>query len=80
MTGRDKLGAWDSHTHSTEYQTDKSQGPGVWHRALNTAITCEGKECGKEWIQVYTHTTESLCCPPETHRTLQINYIPIIFL
>ena len=27
MAGRDKLGAWDLHTHTTTYKIDNQQGP-----------------------------------------------------
>ena len=30
----DKPGAWDEHTHTTIYQIDNQQGPGVQHRKL----------------------------------------------
>ena len=53
--GRDKLGVWDEHTHttlSTIQKTDKQQGPAVEPRdALQyPTITYTGKESDKEWI------------------------------
>ena len=36
--GRDKLGAWDEHTHTTVYQTDNQQVPAVEHGELYSIL------------------------------------------
>ena len=34
LAGRDKLGDWDWHIHTTIYKIDNQQGPTVEHREL----------------------------------------------
>ena len=48
--GRDRLGVWDRHIHTTIYKTASQQGPTVQHRAdaRYLVITDNGKEPKKE--------------------------------
>ena len=39
--GRDKLGVWDYHRHTTIYKIDNQQGPTVEHRELYSMF-CDG--------------------------------------
>ena len=53
--GRDKLGGWDSHTHTTIYKIDNQQGYCTVQRTFTqkSVITYMGKESKKELIYVY---------------------------
>ena len=35
-----------------------------------SVMTYMGKNLKKEWIYIYIHITDSLCCTPETNTTL----------
>ena len=36
--GRDKLGVWDYHIHTTIYKIDNQQGPTVQHKELYSVL------------------------------------------
>ena len=52
MAGRDKLGVWDKHRHTTIYKIGKQQRPTVQHSTQDLVITYNGKESEKEHIFV----------------------------
>ena len=47
--GRNKLGSWDQHIHTTIYKIDKRHGPTISHRELTqySVITSMGNESEK---------------------------------
>ena len=72
----DELGGWDWHMHTTICKADNQQGSIVHHRKLYS-ILCNSL-CGKIiWKRrnIWICITKSLCCTPETHTILWINYI-----
>ena len=55
--GRDKLGVWDEHNHTTIHKIDNQKGLlcGTENNIL-FLITYKGKESEKEDIYMYIHT------------------------
>ena len=36
--GKDKLGRWNGHTHTTVYEIDNQQGPTLYHTELYSIV------------------------------------------
>ena len=75
--GKEKLGVWDWHIHTTIFKTDNQQGPTIQHREL-CSLFCNNLNGKRIWKRTDTCIciTESLCCTAETNMTLLINYTP----
>ena len=69
--GKDKLGRWNGHTHTTVYEIDNQQAPTVYHSELYS-IVCNnlyGKEYKKR-VDICVCIIDPLCCTPGTNTIL----------
>ena len=53
VSGRDKLGIWDQHTHTTIYKIDNQEGPMVQHKELYSML-CNNQNLKKSGY-MYMH-------------------------
>ena len=75
QVGRDDQGVPDKHVHTAVFTMENQQGPAVAHRELYGSL--DGRGVWGENGYMYIYMAESLCCPPETIRTLLINNNPV---
>ena len=68
VVGRDKLGIWNWHIHTTIFKIDKQQGLTIYYRELCSIFykNLSGKRNLKR-MGICICITESLCCKPETN-------------
>ena len=77
MRGKGQLGSLDGHVHTAVFKMDNQQGLTVQHRELSS-VSCDCLDGVGVWgrMDTWVCMAESLCCSPETIKTLLIDYIP----